>query len=148
LEVLGITSGITVSSGLPEYIMMNAMYLAPAQGYRLKKRTAPMRSSIGPKDVQIRLKAVAINPADIKMIDEGHRVLEWPIVPGLDGAGIVEAVGAEVERVAVGEEVLAQFTPGPSHAGGGSFQMSGVVNEMMVARKPKNLIWEEAASIP
>ena len=94
------------------------------------------------------MKAVAINPADIKMIDQGHRVNEWPIVPGLDGAGTVEAVGAEVSHFAKGDEVLAQFTPGPAAQGGGSFQTLAAVQEMMVAKKPEELSWEDAASIP
>jgi NADPH:quinone reductase-like Zn-dependent oxidoreductase len=96
----------------------------------------------------IRLKAIAINPADIKMIDNGQRVTSWPIVPGLDGSGIVETVGDEVKRFSAGDEVLAQFTAGSAEKGGGSYQEFAIVQESMVARKPKGLSWEEAASIP
>lgn len=124
------------------------MYVARAQGQRLAAQTAPLSASLQPKQVLIRLKAVAINPADIKMIDQGHRVSEWPIVPGLDGSGIVEAVGSEVSCVKKGDEVLAQFTPGPVTQGGGSFQTLAAVQEMMVAKKPNSLSWEDAASIP
>ncbi|KAK9317525.1 hypothetical protein V1524DRAFT_423220 [Lipomyces starkeyi] len=50
----------------------------------------------------IRLKAIAINPAVCKMIGQGHRVASWPLVPGLDGAGVVEAVGDNVKNFAFG----------------------------------------------
>ncbi len=35
---------------------------------------------IEPKKVMICLKAIAIKPADCKMIDQGHRVTSWPLV--------------------------------------------------------------------
>jgi len=93
----------------------------------------------------IRLKAIAINPADIKMIDQGHRVTSWPLVPGLDGAGVVEAVGEHVKRFKVGDEVLASFGGGGR---GASYQEVAVVKEGIGARKPEAWGWEEAASLP
>lgn len=73
------------------------MYLACAQGRKLEAERAPAPIPLAPNDVVVRLKAIAINPANVKMIDQGHRVTEWPIVSGLDGAGVVEAVGGDVE---------------------------------------------------
>jgi len=92
----------------------------------------------------VRLKAIAINPADCKMIDQGLRITSWPLVPGMDGAGVVEAVGHDVTRVAAGDEVVAMFTPGDR---GGSFQDLAVVSEMMVAKKPGTWSFEDAASL-
>lgn len=57
---------------------------------------------IAPIEVLVRVKAVAINPADEKMIDEGHRVTSWPLAPGLDGAGNGEGMGANMKPVALG----------------------------------------------
>jgi NADPH:quinone reductase-like Zn-dependent oxidoreductase len=126
----------------------NTRYLARTQGHKLEPDMAPEPTIAAPNELLIRLKAIAINPADIKMVDEGHRVASWPIVPGLDGAGIVEAVGNEVKAFAVGDEVLAQFMAGPAEKGGGSYQNFAVVQEGMVAKKPEWLSWSEAASIP
>ena len=124
------------------------MFVASAPGARLTEQAEDLPSELGPQDLIIRLKAIAINPADVKMVDQGHRVTQWPIVPGLDGAGVVEAVGSNVSRFAIGDAVLAQFTPGPAINGGGSYQSAAVVKEMMVAKKPATMSWEDAASIP
>ncbi len=52
----------------------------------------------------------------------GHGVSSWPAVFGTDGAGVVEAVGAEVYAFKKGDEVLARFDPAvPASA---AFQVS------------------------
>jgi NADPH:quinone reductase-like Zn-dependent oxidoreductase len=78
------------------------------------------------------------------MIDQGHRVQSYPFVPGLDGAGIVEAVGDDVKRIKIGDEILANFSSGDRT---GAFQNFAVVHEWAVVKKPGNWSWEEAASI-
>ena len=100
--------------------------------------------SIEPTAVMISLKVIAINPADIKMIDQGHRVTSWPLVAGLDGAGVIEAVGDKVKDFAVGDEVLAMFASGDR---GGSFQEFAVIQETMVAKKPATWSFEDAATL-
>lgn len=127
---------------------MNTRYLARAKGSALEPEQVPVPTTIASNEVLIELKAIAINPADIKMVDEGHRVTSWPIVPGLDGAGVVAAVGDAVKRFIVGDEVLAQFSAGPVEKGGGSYQTYAVAQEGMISKKPDWLSWEDAASIP
>lgn len=61
-------------------------------------------------------------------------------VPGRDLAGTVEAVGSEVTRFAVGDEVYG--------VGRGSFAEYAVVREDKLARKPVNLSFERAAVVP
>lgn len=85
-------------------------YLARQKGSPLEAIMAPKPSILQPTEVLIRVKAVAINPADYKMIDQGHRVTSWPLVPGLDGAGIIEQVGDEARDFKIGDRVLAFFT--------------------------------------
>lgn len=62
----------------------------------------------GPGEVLVRLKASGINPSDVKL-RAGARpgaVMEYPrVVPHSDGAGVIEAVGAGVDRSRVGERV-------------------------------------------
>lgn len=131
--------------GIPNMATMNAKYIARKQGGPLVATTTSRLTTIEPTEVMIRLRAVAINPADIKMIDQGLRISTWPLVAGGDGAGVVEAVGDKVTSVGVGDEVLAKFTPGDR---GGSFQQFAVAQEMMVAKKPAAWSFEEAATLP
>lgn len=65
-------------------------------------------------EVLVRVHAVGLNPPDWYLRD-GYRMLppEWrpqvsfPIIPGTDISGVVEAVGDDVGAVAVGDEVYA-----------------------------------------
>ena len=61
-------------------------------------------------------------------------------VPGLDVAGVVAAVGSEVTRFRPGDEVF-----GVSK---GSFAEYAAARENKLARKPSNLTFEQAASVP
>ena len=78
------------------------------------------------------------------MIDQVLRIASWPLVPGMDGAGVGEDVGQDVKDFAIGDEVLAQFTPGDR---AGSYQKFPVVDETMVAKKPKSWSFEDAATL-
>jgi NADPH:quinone reductase-like Zn-dependent oxidoreductase len=60
-------------------------------------------------------------------------------VPGLDVAGTVEAVGSKVTRFAVGDEVFG--------IGKGSFAEYASAREGKLARKPRNLTFEQAAVV-
>ncbi|KAF2180868.1 GroES-like protein [Zopfia rhizophila CBS 207.26] len=122
----------------------NVKYIVQAKGRPLEAATSPKPTKLQPSEIMIRLKAVAINPADVKMIDDGHRVASYPFVAGLDGAGIIEAVGDEVKNFNVGEEVLGWFA---ANDRGGSFQRFAVVDEWKVARKPESWSFEEAATL-
>lgn len=65
-----------------------------------------MRPTPGPKDVLVKIMSTALNPVDWKVREYGLPfITEYPIVSGLDGAGVVEEVGAEVEGFAKGDRV-------------------------------------------
>jgi NADPH2:quinone reductase len=58
------------------------------------------------RQVLVRLAAVGVNPVDTYIRAGLHaRRPELPYTPGLDGAGVVVAVGADVQRVSVGARV-------------------------------------------
>lgn len=60
----------------------------------------------GPKDVLIKIISAALNPADWKVQQYAPPfITEYPFIGGLDGAGIVEEVGAEVANVSKGDRV-------------------------------------------
>lgn len=68
----------------------------------------------GPHDVVVRLSASGICHTDLTVVN-GLSPLPLPIVPGHEGCGVVEEVGAEVRRVRVGDRVLASVTPACGH---------------------------------
>ena len=60
----------------------------------------------GPGQVRVRLHAAGVNPFDTYMLSGTYAIKPaLPYSPGADGAGVVEAVGAGVTGVAVGNRV-------------------------------------------
>ena len=101
---------------------------------------------VGAGDVRIAVRAASLNPLDYK-IRTGKAKLAFdvrpPIALGCDVAGVVESVGAQVTRFAVGDEVYARLE---------KLRMGGLAelvsaSERVVARKPAKATFEEAASI-
>lgn len=101
----------------------------------------------GPRDVLVRVRATSVNPVDWKIRMGGQRNIiryKLPWILGLDVSGVVEAVGAEVTRFSVGDEVWSS----PHHTKPGAYADYICIDEREVAKKPSNLTHEEAASIP
>jgi NADPH:quinone reductase len=95
-------------------------------------------------DILVAVKAVAINPVDVKVRRPKDQVEKAPRVIGYDAAGVVEAVGPDVTLFKVGDEVY--------YAGditrSGTNQEFHLVDERIVGRKPKTLSFAEAAALP
>ena len=93
--------------------------------------------------VVIRVKATGINPADlVRMSGKYPQPLPLPYIPGTDVAGEVEAIGAGVGHVRVGERVF-----GRSLNGGGYAEKACLpTNETFPL--PTNLSFAEGAAIP
>jgi len=100
----------------------------------------------GEHDVLVRVRAAGINPVDYKLRSGGTLGGELPSVLGFDGAGVVEAVGDAVTRVAVGEEVY--FCDGGFGPAPGTYLELKVLDERLLARKPARLSFVEAAGAP
>jgi NADPH:quinone reductase-like Zn-dependent oxidoreductase len=99
--------------------------------------------------VIVRMKAAAINPADIALqAGLGESLMEtwFPVVPGWDLAGIVERVGAGVVEFQPGDEVIAYTHQEILHSGAYA-ELASVPVERL-SRKPKNASWGEAAGLP
>lgn len=96
-----------------------------------------------PGQVLVRLKAAGVNPADWK-IREGYfkqfMPLTFPWIPGIEGAGIVQAVGAGVTRLQPGQSVY-----GPIN---NSYSEYAVAPESEVYPIPAGLSFEQAAAVP
>lgn len=71
----------------------------------------------GKDEVVIRLLAAGVNPVDAYIRSGGYRPdLVPPYTPGLDGAGVVEAVGQGVRHVQAGQRVYVVLAPGGTYA--------------------------------
>jgi len=99
----------------------------------------------GEHDVLVRVRAASINPADYKQRSHGTGG-PLPAVLGSDGAGVVEATGPAVTRVAAGDEVF--FCDGGFASLPGTYTELKVVDERYLALKPRRLSFVEAAAAP
>lgn len=71
----------------------------------------------GPGQVVVRIHAAGVNPADTYIRAGTYaRKPTLPYTPGMDGAGVVEAVGAGVSRVKVGDRVYTAGTLSGTYA--------------------------------
>ena len=97
-------------------------------------------------EVRIRVQAAAVNPTDIAWRDPGRPDGHWPLTPGMDAAGIVEAVGPDVSRLAVGDQVMAAVLP--ARPEGGAQATYIVVPEASVVNIPADTSIQAAATLP
>ena len=104
---------------------------------------------VGPDTVLVRVHAAGVNPVDMTIrqgVLAGAFPHRFPIIPGWDVAGIVEAAGPAITAFAPGDEVYgyvrrddvqwgttADFVPAPQRC---------------LARKPSSLSFAEAAGLP
>jgi acyl transferase domain-containing protein/thioesterase domain-containing protein/NADPH-dependent curcumin reductase CurA/acyl carrier protein len=98
--------------------------------------TPVARQEPGPHEVEIEVKTAALNFADVLKVTGVQ-----PDAPfGMECAGQITRTGARVTKFAPGDQVVA--------IGPGSFRSHVVRDARFVARKPPELSWEEAATIP
>ncbi|MEV4457324.1 zinc-binding alcohol dehydrogenase family protein [Microbispora sp. NPDC049633] len=97
----------------------------------------------GPRDLLVRVEAVAVNPVDYKVRRNSDPGGE-PKVLGWDAAGTVVAVGGEVELFEVGDEV---YYAGAIDRPGANSRFH-VVDERIAGHKPATLSFTEAAALP
>ncbi len=92
----------------------------------------------GPGEVRVRLRASGINPSDAKGRG-GNRPMSAPlIIPGSDGAGVIDAVGTRVPKRRIGERVWVYY---------GQFQRAWGTSAQMIAL-PSRLAVPLPAKIP
>ncbi len=59
----------------------------------------------GRRDLLVAVKAIAVNPVDVKVRAPKDKIEETPRILGWDAAGVVEAIGPDVSLFSVGDEV-------------------------------------------
>ena len=96
------------------------------------------------KDLLVQIRAVSVNPVDTKVrANRQPQPDSWEIL-AYDAAGVVYAIGSEVEHFKVGDEV---FYAGVINRPGTNSEFH-LVDERIVGRKPANLSNSEAAALP
>lgn len=104
---------------------------------------------VAPGEVLVRVKAAGVNPVDWKLAAGGLDAMmetHFPLIPGWDVAGVVEAVGLDVEEYAVGDEVIGYVRK--DHVQLGSYAELVSANVRLLAPKPASLDWSQAAGLP
>lgn len=113
----------------------------------LKLTDIPKPEITSGTEILVRLRAAGVNPVDTKLRAKGTYYPDrLPAILGCDGAGVVEAVGAEVTRFQVGDEVY--FCNGGIGGTPGNYAEYAVVDEWFCAHKPRSLSFAEAAAAP
>lgn len=103
----------------------------------------PTPSIQNKNDVLIQVKAAGVNPIDVKIrmgIMKETRPVEIPFIPGGEASGIIVAIGTDVSKFKVGDEVIALTKKN-------AYAQYVIANENYVLLKPKSLTFLEAASI-
>ncbi|WP_277682016.1 NADP-dependent oxidoreductase [Saccharomonospora azurea] len=104
---------------------------------------------VAPGEVLIRVKAAGVNPVDWKLgagYLDAMMETQFPITPGWDVSGVVEAVGLDVYDYAVGDEVIGYVRK--DWVQNGTYAELVAANVRLIARKPAALDWTEAAGLP
>lgn len=140
------TETATHAPELPETMRAAAQYrYGGPEVLQLEQRPLP---AVGDDEVLVRVRAAGVDrgvwhlmaglPYLMRVVGFGLRAPKNP-VPGMDLAGTVAAVGKNVTRFRVGEEVFG--------VGKGSFAEYAVAPEAKLAHKPANLSFEQAAAL-
>lgn len=101
----------------------------------------------GPCELVIKVKAVGVNPADYKirsgMLANPQATPDFPLVLGVEAAGVVVAVGSDVEGFALGDDVMGTTAPGQ-----GSYAEHAVLLAADTTHKPPQVSFVQAAALP
>jgi NADPH2:quinone reductase len=99
--------------------------------------------------VRIRVAAAGLNPFDNAVIQgylKDRMEHRFPLIPGADASGTVDALGAGVIELAIGDEVFGSV--GKRHLGEGTVAELATMATGTIARKPASIDHAAAAAIP
>jgi NADPH:quinone reductase-like Zn-dependent oxidoreductase len=100
-----------------------------------------------PRQILVAVRAAGLNPVDFKFRQGNLRAIyrsKLPFVLGNELAGIVIAVGRDVERFCAGDRVFARVAKDR----GGAFAAQACVDEEFAAHMPQSLDFVAAAAVP
>jgi NADPH:quinone reductase-like Zn-dependent oxidoreductase len=137
--------GVTALGGAPgsENAKMRAVVIHAYGGPEVMKLEDVARPEPADDEVLIRVVAASINPVDVA-IRKGYfaKLLgNFPLILGMDAAGIVEKVGSKVTKYKAGDPVFAFFTL----KGEGGYAEFVTAKEDELAPKPGTVSFAQAA---
>lgn len=113
---------------------------------QLKESTVTL-PQLGEHQVVVKVAATSVNPIDWKL-REGYlaQMMPWnfPIILGWDVAGEIVEIGSAVTDWKVGQKVFAR----PETTRFGTYADYTIVDDHLLAVKPKNISFEDAAAVP
>lgn len=96
-------------------------------------------------ELRVRVQVAGLNPFDGKAAAGLFGELKLPFVPGVDGSGLVDALGEGVERFAPGDRVFGSM----GRLGKGTFAQYVLARQDgVIAKMPEGMDFETAAAIP
>src|SRR5437762_8139803 len=101
--------------------------------------------AIARDEILVKIKSTAVNHLDlVKASGTARQILpiDLPWIPGHEFSGVVEQIGSDVAAYAPGDAVFA------ANETGGAYAEYLAVKAAVIARRPSNLSFEEAASVP
>lgn len=104
----------------------------------------------GAGEVLVRLAAAGVNPFDRKVADgmmDGSMPHTFPLVLGVDGAGVVESIGPDVTRFSPGDRIFGSFFHAPVGTGTYADYVT-VPEDNALAAVPEGLDPVVAAALP
>ena len=119
-------------------------YGPPAEVLELRSIPCPQP---GPGEVRFRVEAASLNPIDYKLIrGDLRRVmpLAFPVTPGFDACGTVDALGEGVSGFRLGERIIVRASRDTL----GAFAQHSVQPAEFAARAPQWISATAAASLP
>lgn len=120
---------------------------APGGTEVLQLRDVPLPDLPSPHHLRVKLAAAGVNPVDTKLrAKPAYHPDKLPAILGCDGAGVVKAVGSEVTRFKVGDEVF--FCNGGIGDEPGNYAEYTTLHEAYCAAKPANISLQDAAALP
>ena len=99
----------------------------------------------GPGQIRVRVHAAGVNPVEA-YIRTGTYAIRPPLpyTPGIDAAGVVDALGDGVTGHAIGDRV---YTAGPMNASSGSYAELTVTDARNVHALPPSLSFAQGAAV-
>jgi NADPH:quinone reductase-like Zn-dependent oxidoreductase len=128
-------------------VFMKAVYIEAYGGREQLKYGHLPEPELRPNDVLIEVHAAAVNPVDWKIRNgwlQQRIQYTFPLVLGWDVAGVVVKTGPKVTKFKVGDAVFSR----PDIQRNGAYAEYIAVDEGLVAPKPANVSFEEAAAVP
>ena len=102
----------------------------------------------GPSQVLVRVRAAGVNPVETYIRAGVYaRKPSLPYIPGSDGAGEVETVGAEVKNFKHGDRVYIAGDNVTTVAGAGTYAEYALCSEAMLHRLPARVSFGQGAAI-